>query len=357
MSAITHGRRRFLAVTAAAALAVLAAGCAHSTSASSSSAGGSGAQSMTLNVGQISNSVAFLPFYIAEHNGYFTQEGLTMGARPRLGTGAKVAAALESGSIDVAGAVMTDALNLYKTDNQARVIGTLVDTYYVDIIAGSTIPQSADSGSLADRIRALKGKKIGITGPGSGTEALVNYLFNLVNLDPKRDVTMVNLGSDASAAIGALKQHRVDALSFPQPVGQLVEGAKAGRIYISPARGDVPNLKSATHGVIVTTQSVLKTKPKAVAAFLRAIAKAEALIHSDPSAVGPLLAGYQTTMKPATVQALVPVLEQEIPATPLPQQAGYEASVAFHRETGLVPQTPDFAAIVPVGWISSALNG
>lgn len=346
MSTIT---RRTLTVGTLAAAFAAATGCAKSDSASSS-------EPMTLNVGQISNSVAFLPLFVAEKKGFFTAEGLTLGERPRLGTGAKLAAALQSGSIDVAGGVMTDALNLYKTNDQARIIGSLVDTYYVDIIAGAGIPQSTDAAPLLDRIKALKGKKIGITGPGSGTEALVNYLLHQVGLDPKRDVTLVNLGSDATAAIGAIKQKRVDALSFFQPVGQLVEAAQAGRLYISPAKGDVPELKTATHGVAFTTQSVIDAKGPAVGAFLRALAKAETLIRGDATAVGQLLAEYQDTMAPATVQALVPVLQQEIAASPQPGQAGYDASVAFHKQTGLVPESPSFAAIVPADWIASALK-
>ena len=340
-------RRRSLFLTAGAAL--VAAGCADK-----SSSGGAG--SMTVNVGQVSNSVAFLPFFIGENKGYFTSEGLTLGERPRLGTGAKVAAALLSGSIDIAGSVMTDALNLYKTNNTTRVIGSLVNTYYVDIIAGATMPRTADSAPVSDRIASLKGKKIGITGPGSGTEALVKYLFHQAGLDAARDATLVNLGSDASAALGALTQRRVDVLSFPQPVGQLATAAGAGRLYISPAAGDVPELKNATHGVIITTQSVIDQKGKALAAFLRAVAKSQALIHNDAAATGTLLATYQNTMKPETVQALTPILQQEIPESPQPPQSGYDASVAFHTQTGLVTNAPAYAQIVPTGWITSALS-
>jgi ABC-type nitrate/sulfonate/bicarbonate transport system substrate-binding protein len=312
---------------------------------------------MTLNVGQVSNSVAFLPFYVGENKGFFTAEGLTLGERPRLGTGAKVAAALQSGSIDVAGSVMTDALNLYKTNHETRVIGSLVNCYYVDIIAGAGLPTTGDTAPVADRVKALKGKNIGITGPGSGTEALVKYLFHSAGMDAVKDATLVNLGSDATAALGALGQKRVDALSFPQPVGQLAVAAGSGRLYISPAAGDVPELRTATHGVVITTQSVIDKRGPAVAAFLRGVAKSQALLHGDATAAGALLAAYQASMKPETVQALVPLLQQEIPASPLPPQAGYEASATFHKETGLVAETPAFSAIVPTDWITSALAG
>ncbi len=337
-------QRRTLLLAAGSAL--VAAGCAKNAD--------SGGDSATLNVGQISNSVAFLPFYVGEQRNFFT--GIKLGERPRLGTGAKVAAALQSGSIDVAGAVMTDAFNLYKTNPQARIIGTLVDTYYVDIIAGASVPATGDKAPIADRIAALRGRKIGITGPGSGTEALVKYLFQQGGLDTAKDATLVNLGSDNSAALGALSQKRVDFLSFFQPVGQLAVAAGAGRIYLSPAAGDIPALQHATHGVIITTQSVLDRKGDAVGAFLRGVAKAEALIHGDAAATSQLLAGYQDTMKPETVSALAPILQREIPASPLPQEAGYSASVTFHQQSGLFPAPPGFADMVPVDWVSSALN-
>src|SRR5581483_6223254 len=57
----------------------------------------SSTNNMILNVGQISNSIAYFPFYVADQQGFFKKEGLSMPTRPLLGTGAKVATAVESG--------------------------------------------------------------------------------------------------------------------------------------------------------------------------------------------------------------------------------------------------------------------
>ncbi|UQU64794.1 ABC transporter substrate-binding protein [Couchioplanes caeruleus] len=335
-------------LAATAALVVMLAACADH---GSSAAG----DTMTLNVGQISNSVAFFPIFVAEDQGYFKAEGLTLGERPRLGTGAKLAAALQSGSIDVGGGVMTDAFNLRKVNAGTRLVAGLVDEYYVDIIAGGRIPAAADGQPLAARVEALRGKKIGITGPGSGTEALLTYLLKKYGLDPRHDVTAVNLGADPSASLGALKAGRVDALSFFQPIGQQAEAQHTGRIFISPARGDVPELRNALHGVVFTTQKVIDGKGRAMTAFVRAIAKAEQTIHGDPATVEALLQKYQTTMDSATVKALVPVLQAEIPASPAPSETGYATSAAFHRESGLAPSPPSYAEMVPSGWIAGVL--
>ena len=347
-------RGRALGALVAASLALLATGCADQ---GGDTEPATGEDAMTLNVGQISDSAAFFPLFVAEQQGYFEDEGLTLGDRPRLGTGAKLAAALQSDSIDIAAGVMTDAFNLYKTNDSARVIGALVDAYYVDVIAGPTIDPALDGAPLADKIDALKGRTIGITGPGSGTEALVVYLLQQQGLSSTEDATLVNLGADPSAAVGALKAGRVDALSFFQPVGQQAVATDVGRLFISPARGDVPELEDALHGVVFTTQEVIDRKGDAVAAFLRAIAKAEEYIAGDAGATQELLQDYQGALNPDTVEALVPVLQGEIPTDPTPTEDGYQVSADFHEKSGLVESPPAFADIVPSDWVDEALQG
>src|SRR3954452_23531397 len=119
------------AVAVAAALVLTVSGCAKRNSTTPPG---------VLNVGQISDSIAFFPLFIAERKGYFTQEGVKLGERPRLGTGAKVAAALKSGSIELGAGVLTDSLNLAKIDDSTRLVADLVDRYYVDIVVGSSFP-------------------------------------------------------------------------------------------------------------------------------------------------------------------------------------------------------------------------
>ncbi|MPZ60412.1 MAG: ABC transporter substrate-binding protein [Propionibacteriales bacterium] len=340
----TKSRTRFGAVVATALAAVLAlAGCAQDGAADN---GGDSGDPMSLNVGQISDSVAFFPLYVAETEGYFEEEGLTLGDRPRLGTGAKLAAALESGSIDLAAGVMTDAFNHAEHRGGTKLVSALVNAYYVDIIVGKDADVAPRDGSLEEKIRSLEGKQIGITGPGSGTEALVIYLLKQVGLDPSTDAELVNLGAEVPAAIGALKSGRVDALSFFQPVGQIAEAEGVGDIYISPARGDIPAMRGEVHGAVFTRQSVIDAKPEAVQAFNRAIVKAEETINGDPARVLELLQGYQETADQDTLEALVPVLQEEIPEEPSFSVDSYQTAVDFHVETGLISTPPEFEEFV-----------
>lgn len=315
--------------------------CVDPTSGSS----GSGSLSV-LNIGQISNSVAFFPLFIAEEKGYFTDAGLKMGERPRLGTGAKLAAALRSGSIDIGAGVTTDAFNLAKVDQGAKLVSALVTEYYVDVVIGNNFAGPGPDAPLEEKIRALVGKQVGITGPGSGTEALVTYLLGTVGIDASREVTLVNLGSAATAAIGALTAARVDALVFFQPIGQMAETQNVGKIYISPARGDVPVLKGALHGVAFSSEQIISDKSQQIEAFHTSIGRSLEEIHNNPEGTKELLSKYLNETDPETVTALMDILPAQTPKTPDISAASFNVSRTFHEESGLVKDAPDFDSIV-----------
>lgn len=295
-----------------------------------------------LNVGQISDSIAFFPLHVAESKGFFEREGVTLGDRPRLGTGAKLAAALTSGSIDIGAGVLTDAFNMADVDAGTRVTTALVTEYYVDVVVGSDFDGPAADAKLEDKIRALVGKTSGITGPGSGTEALLTYLFKLVGKDPKKDATLVNLGGAVTAAVGGISGGDVDALSFFQPVGQQVETEGDGSIYISPARGDVPDMEGQLHGVVFASGDAAASKKSQIEGFNKAIDAALALIQKGDDDVKPLLQEYLKKTPKATVDKLLEILPKQTPPDHKPTKASYDIAADFHVKSGLIDKPPSF---------------
>jgi NitT/TauT family transport system substrate-binding protein len=332
-------------------------------SCASSSSASTGTQSkpapdMTLKVGQISNSIAFFPLYVADKEGFFKAQKLDIGPRPLLGTGAKVAAALSAGSLEVGCGVITDAFNLAKVDPTTKVIGSLVNSNYIDLIASKKLEEEThvtSSSPLADRINALRGKKIGITGPASGTEALMTYLFKLAGLNVKKDAVLVNLGSDNTAVLGALSTGRVDALSFFAPIGQAVEAKGLGDILISPNRGDLPGLTGQLEGIFYTRQSVIDAKKPAIEAFIRAIAQAKTYILNNPAKALVLLNNYLQLgqdVAQATWKALQAIMGQG----PEVSEQAYNTAVRFHEQAGLITTAPAYNSLIATSTIASALS-
>jgi NitT/TauT family transport system substrate-binding protein len=314
--------------------------------------------SMKLNVGQLNNSINFFPFYVAEQLGYFKAQGLTLGARPRLQTDPKIISALENGSIDIGGGTITGAFDMTRLDWQARVIGALTNGYVVDIVVSKRFEQEThltEASPLKEKVDALRGKKIAMTGPGSGTEALLIYLFRQQGMDVHKDATLVNLGSNEKAALAALRSNRVDALSFFSPIGQVVEAQGMGDIFISPDNGDVPALRGDVHGLFYTKESVIETKPKAVAAFIRAVAQAESYIQSHPTQAEVLLNNYLKLGKKvsnAVYAATSPVWAKN----PSVSQSSYNVAARFHTQAGLISIAPTYNDLVATDTTNAALN-
>ena len=317
---------------------------------------------MTLKVGQNTNAGCFFPLYVAEQENFFKTQGLTLDppVPPVLGNGTKVSAAIESNSIDVAGGgVITDAFNLTKVDTSVRLLGALTDGFVNDIIVSKKFEQEAHlsaSSSLADKVKALKGKKIGTTGPGTGTEALAIYLFKSFGYDAQKDATLVNVGSSNTAPLAALSAGRVDAVSFFPPAGQEAELKNIGTIFISPTRGDIAVMQGQLHCLFYAKQSVIDAKPKAVQAFIRAIAQAESFIHQKPDQAMVLLQKDLKLDLPTTKAVFAAALPV-IPQTPQISQQSYDTAVQFHLKAGLIKKAPAYGTIVASSTISSALSG
>lgn len=312
-----------------------------------------------LAVGQIGNSIAFFPVFVAQGEGFFRDAGLDV-TLTRFSSGTLVGTATTSGSIDIGCGVITDVFQLLHAGRAAKVIGSLVDGYYIDVIASKQMLSTAKltrRSRLSDRIAALKGKKLGITGPGSGTEALLVYLLRGRGLDPTRDVEMVNVGTDQAAIVAALRSGRIDGVSFAWPLTMIVEAENVGAGFIEPAEGDVPAMRGQVQGVVYVRPDVLGRREPDAVAFVRAIARAEALIRAEPQRMRGSLKQYNPNLNDAAIDALFAAYLPIVPNQARVGVASYERAVAFHRRIGMIPPSGNtYAEVVASGIIDQALK-
>src|SRR6202008_3023647 len=71
--------------------------------------------------------------------------------------------------------------------------------------------------SVAD----LKGKKIGVTAPGSSTNVMANFVLAKAGLKPS-DVSFIGVGA-SSGAVAAMRSGQIDAISNLDPVITLLQ--------------------------------------------------------------------------------------------------------------------------------------
>jgi ABC-type nitrate/sulfonate/bicarbonate transport system substrate-binding protein len=316
------------------------------------------AATQSLQVGQIGNSVAFFPIFAAQQLGYFKDAGLDV-TSTQLSTGTLVGTAVTSNSLDIGNSVITDVFALLKANRPVKIVGSLVNAYYIDIVASNQFLDATKltrQSKLADRIEALKGKRVGITGPGSGTQALVDYLFRTQNLDSTRDVELVNVGADQSSVLQTMKTGRIDAVSFAWPLTMIAEIAGVGKGFIVPA-SDVPAMHDQIQGVMYVKPDLLAKREDAVAAYVRAIGRAEAAIHKNPTQARTLLKASNPALSDPAVDALLTAYLPVLPQKPDIEPISYERALEFHRLTGFAaPSGNSYAEVIDAATLLKALR-
>jgi NitT/TauT family transport system substrate-binding protein len=125
----------------------------------------SSTNSMTLKVAEVTEGMPFFPFYIALQEGYFKAQGLTLDPAtvPQTGSGAKLAAAVEAGSIDLAVGGITDVFTISRVDAYIKIVGAITNDFLLDVVVSKSFEQQAHltaSSPLADKVKALEGRKV-----------------------------------------------------------------------------------------------------------------------------------------------------------------------------------------------------
>ncbi|MBA2287270.1 MAG: ABC transporter substrate-binding protein [Ktedonobacteraceae bacterium] len=316
--------------------------------------------SMTLKVGTITDAIPFFPFYVAREKNFFKAQGLTLDpAVPlALGSGAKLATTLEANGIEVAVGTVTDAFNVSRIDTSIRLIGAVSNDFLLDIVVRKDFAQQAHltpTSSLADKVKALVGKKIGISAPGSSTDALITYLFRQQGLDAQKDAIKVSVGAATVTDLAALQAGRIDATVVGAPGGEIAEAQGLGDILISPTRGDVPSMQGQLFGLAYIKQQVIDSKLPAVQAFIRALAQADTFIQNNPDQALPLLEKY-LHLNAKTAASAWNATKASMPQTPQISQTAYDTANQFQVKAGLLAIALPYKDLVASDTINKALS-
>ena len=167
------------------------------------------------------NLLYYLPLTIAEQKGFFKDEGLDLSIVDFAG-GSRALAAVVGGSADVVSGAFEHTVNMQFKGQPMRAF--VLQGRAPQIVLGVSTKTMPGFKSVAD----LKGKKIGVTAPGSSTNVMANFVLAKAGLKPS-DVSIVGVGA-SNGAVAALRAGNVDAMSNLDPVITLL--TRAGDIKI-----------------------------------------------------------------------------------------------------------------------------
>jgi NitT/TauT family transport system substrate-binding protein len=214
------------------------------------------------------NLFYYLPLTVAEQLGYFKDEGLQVEISDFAG-GAKALQALVGGSADVVSGAFEHTVNM-----QAK--GQMITAFVLQgrapqIVLGVSNKTMPNYKSIAD----LKGKKIGVTAPGSSTSIMANFVLAKGGLKPS-DVSFIGVGT-AAGALSALRSGQIDAISNLDPVITMLQQKNEIRII-----ADTRTLKDTNEvfggpmpaATLYAHEAFLKKNPNTAQALTNAMVRA-----------------------------------------------------------------------------------
>ena len=156
----------------------------------------------------------YLPLTIAEQLGYFKAEGLEVEISDFAG-GSRALQAVVGGSADVVSGAYEHTINLQSKGQkfQAFVLQGRAPAISMGI-SPKTLPTYR---TVAD----LRGKRIGISAPGSSTNMVANLILSRAGLKAG-DVSFIGVGT-AAGALTAFRAGQIDAMSNVDPVMTMLE--------------------------------------------------------------------------------------------------------------------------------------
>jgi NitT/TauT family transport system substrate-binding protein len=222
-------------LASAASIAALAAGlaaCSNSGSSSSATSSGtgqtaaaaSGLPTVTLMVGGIDKQI-YLPYQLAQDLGFYKKYGVNVQLSTEQNGGVGAETAMVSGQVDMAG-----AWYVHTIDFQAK--GKDV----VDVVQLSGAPgerEMCGKGSGITSPAQWKGKNLGVTDIGSGTDNLTLYLAARYHLTSK-EINRVGVGAGPTF-VAALQHGRIACGMTTQPTVGAIQQQGIGTSVINLA--------------------------------------------------------------------------------------------------------------------------
>ncbi|MBN2389095.1 MAG: ABC transporter substrate-binding protein [Anaerolineae bacterium] len=263
-----------------------------------------------------------LPLYVAEIEGYFAAQGITVDLIPAAAA-AERDQLLQAGQID---GFITDlvALALYNRDT-TQVVAVRYAMVPTANFAQFRILAAAQSGITT--VEGLRDVPVGVS-EGTVIEYVTHRLLEAAGLPTDEIATLaVPKIPDRMALLGA---GELSAATLPEPLASLAMQQGAIVITDDTAHPEISCSVYAFH------KDVIDQHPQTVRAFLAAIDEASDAINGDKSRWSDLLADKGLVPAPLAGAYILP----DYPANAVPTEAQFANAVSWLQATGRLTATP-----------------
>lgn len=276
----------------------------------------------------------FLAVFTAERKGYFAEEGLKVEITTFKGGGA-AGQAFVAGGIDLCLCSFDHVLKLQSRGLDAVAIGGIEEYNAYALIA--------KEGRIAGSVAGLRGRKIGITTPGSATDIVMRYEIKKAGLDTK-EVTLVSIGG-ANEMRAALQNDQIDA-------GMVIGGTLVN--MLNRGGWDIV-IDFRTHRypleVVSARRAWLKKNGDAARRFLKALVRAGRLLQNDAATAYEMTKFMFPKMDERTVRGVSKAAVRRLSPDGSINPQGVSAILEQQIFAGIIPKALPYASLVDLSYL------
>ncbi|MCI1965604.1 MAG: ABC transporter substrate-binding protein [Oscillospiraceae bacterium] len=237
----------------------------------------------------------YLPLYVAQHEGYFKEQGLEVKVIQATG-GTHVTAVVSGDAWGVIGGI--DSIALGNKNNSDPIVSVCNCVNRANVYLFAKKGLAPKSKSPEDLKEFLKGKNIVAGRHGGSPNLLTRSLLIDVGLDPEKDVRLIE-NADASTVVAMLQNGNGDIGNGAEP--QICEGISEG-IWEEPFY-KFTDLGDFSYSVISVKKSTIENDPETVQKFVNAMKKALKAVQDDHDMAKQVLVKEFPTLSEMEIQA------------------------------------------------------
>ncbi|MBI3014775.1 MAG: NrtA/SsuA/CpmA family ABC transporter substrate-binding protein [Candidatus Tectomicrobia bacterium] len=264
-------------------------------------------------------SVLNMPIWVARESKLFTKFGQDMEVVLIQG-GALITMGILSGELQFSGAGAESVVAARIKGGDIELLACPADSDVVYLITRPEIKTPAE----------LKGKTSAVTRLGSSTHFYLRSALRYIGLNPDKDVTILQLGTEFGAGLASGRVASA-ALSFDQALPYLQKGYP---VLLDLTKTDFIYPASC----VVSSSAFVKANPDRVENFLKAYVSAINLIKKDHSAAERAMTKMLRVKDPEVARKTVDTYASLFKSVPLVPDKGLEAVLAELAERSPVPK-------------------
>ncbi|MBI2527357.1 MAG: ABC transporter substrate-binding protein [Candidatus Rokubacteria bacterium] len=267
----------------------------------------------------------YLPASVADSQGFFRKEGLTVEMINLVGSDA--AKALLAKSVDVSCNSLDHAIKAAAQGQQLKMIVAFQRTPAMALLVLNKHRDQIKS------VRDLKGRAVGISVVGASAHLMLRYVLDRAGLG-ERDVRLVSV--PGPAFIAAMKQGQIDAgMNFEPFVTRLIrEGVAFPLLDLRPVKAAeaVMGGPEFVHTGMLARAETIRDRPATIQKVVNAIVRAHRWIQEhSPADIANALPDLKD--KEDFITAMGTLKDAYYPAG-VPTEAGVIKTIGFHRAVG-----------------------